>query len=368
MQSYSKHVAAFLLSLTLILSVFTFLQSDVSASSTKYKVTHTNSLNIRKGPGTNYQVIRVLKKNTVVTQTSKKGNWSKIKVGSTTGYVSSNYLKRSVIKVSNSKPHVGKYYSITTASLNVRKTSAVSSSKLAAVKFGKQFIIKDQASNGWYKIEYKKGHTGYVSNNYGITSKSKKNVYPKGTIFGPLSGRIFVVDAGHGGSQNGAAYFGVKEKDINLKAAKTLQQQLIKNGAKVVMTRTTNKTVSLEKRVAISKSAQPDAFLSVHHNVSTKQSEAGYLALYTKKSERILNQYIFNALKKPIEKISTIPAEAYRYQNLYVLRENPTIGTLLEYGYMNRELELEVLDSKVYRQAMADGISLGLISYFNKYE
>lgn len=367
MQFTRKYIITFLLSFTLILSAFTFIHSDVSASAVKYKVANTNALNVRKGPSTKHKVIRVIKKNTVVTQTSKKGNWSKIKIGSTTGYVSSKYLKKSVVKVSNSKANVGKYYSITAASLNVRKTSSSSSSKVAVVKFGKQFIIKGQASNGWYKIEYNKGKIGYVSNKYGITSKSKNNVYPKGTIFGPLSGRTFVVDPGHGGSENGAAYFNVKEKDINLKAAKTLQQQLIKKGAKVVMTRTTDKTLSLEKRVAISKSVKPDAFLSIHHNVYTHKSQAGYLALYTKKSERNFNKYIFNALNKPVAKVSNVPAETYRYQNLHVLRENPAIGTLLEYGYINRKSELKKINTNSYRQAMAEGITNGMISYFNKY-
>lgn len=365
MQFKKKNIMSFLLSICLVFTMFFLPTEQASATSIQLKVANTNSLNLRIGPSTKYKVIKVLKKNTVVTQTAKKGTWSKVKVGKTTGYVSSKYLTKIILSTSSTK--VGKYYSITAATLNVRKTSSVTSKKLATVRFGDQFKIKAQAKNGWFKIEYAKEKTGYVSHKYGIISTSKENAYPEGTIFGPLSGRTFVVDAGHGGAQKGAYYYDIAEKDLNLKAAKALQQQLKKDGAKVVMTRTTDKTLSLEKRVQISKSVKPDAFISVHHNVYNKKSEEGYLALYTKKAEKTFTKYLFNALDRPISAVSDVPAEEYRYQNLHVLRENPYIGTLLEYGYMNRKSELKKINTDSYRKAMAQGISTGLINYFKKY-
>lgn len=363
----NKKLIQIFIAFILVLSTLATTNIGASAKSVKLKVINTNSLNVRTGPSVKYKVIKTIKRNTVVTQTSTKGNWSKIKVGSKTGYASSKYLGKVTKPVSNPTTNVGKYYSVSAASLNVRKTSSATSTKLATAKFGDQFIIKSQASNGWFKIEYKKGKYGYVSNHYGYITKSKENAYPAGTIFGPLSGRTFVVDAGHGGSQAGAQYYGVKEKVLNLKGAKTLQKTLVKNGAKVVMTRTTDKTLSLEKRVSITKSAKPDAFISVHHNVYNKKSEEGYLALYTKKAEKTFTKYLFNALDRPVSAVSDVPAEEYRYQNLHVLRENPYIGTLMEYGYMNRKSELDQINTNSYRQAMADGITNGLISYFKKY-
>lgn len=367
MRLTTKHIFTLFLGIVLIASALLLPVDNASATTTTYKVVKTNSLNMRTGPGVQYKIVKKLKKNTTVTKTATKGKWFKIKAGSTTGYVNSSYLSKVVLKVNNKNSNIGKYYSITAASLNVRKTSSATSSKLAVVKFGKQFVIKGQATNGWYKIEYAKGKLGYVSNKYGITSTSKNNVYPAGTIFGPLSGRTFVIDPGHGGSQAGAQYFGIKEKDLNLKASKVLQKELISQGAKVVMTRSNDKTLSLDARVKISKAAKPDAYISVHHNVFVKKNEAGYLALYTKKSEKTLNKYIFNSLKGSVTKATKVPAEEYRYQNLHVLRENPYIGTLLEYGYMNRESELKKINTDTYRLAMAEGIADGLISYFNKY-
>jgi len=45
-----------------------------------------------------------------------------------------------------------------------------------------------------------------------------------------------VIDAGHGGSQSGAVYGGVKEKDLNLDIAKRLNTLLKAEGIKTYMT------------------------------------------------------------------------------------------------------------------------------------
>lgn len=51
-----------------------------------------DTVNMRKGAGTNYSIIKVLKLNTEVTITGEDGNWYKVKSGSSTGYVSKDYV------------------------------------------------------------------------------------------------------------------------------------------------------------------------------------------------------------------------------------------------------------------------------------
>ena len=47
---------------------------------------------MRKGAGTSYNIVKVLSLNTQVTITGEEGNWYKVKVGNTTGYVSKDYV------------------------------------------------------------------------------------------------------------------------------------------------------------------------------------------------------------------------------------------------------------------------------------
>ena len=52
-------------------------------------------LNLRRGEGTQYSVIKTLKTGDLVTVVSNHGEWAKVKVGSVTGFSSAKYLKKS---------------------------------------------------------------------------------------------------------------------------------------------------------------------------------------------------------------------------------------------------------------------------------
>lgn len=50
------------------------------------------SVNMRKGAGTSYNILKVLSLNTQLTIIGEEGTWYKVKVGNTTGYVSKDYV------------------------------------------------------------------------------------------------------------------------------------------------------------------------------------------------------------------------------------------------------------------------------------
>jgi uncharacterized protein YgiM (DUF1202 family) len=53
----------------------------------------TGDVNFRKGPGTNYPVIRALSTGTGVTVLEIDGKWAKVRAGSATGYISTSYFR-----------------------------------------------------------------------------------------------------------------------------------------------------------------------------------------------------------------------------------------------------------------------------------
>lgn len=61
------------------------------------KIVNTNGLNMRKGAGTNYSVIRVLIKNTELEVIWENSGWSKIKYNNEIGYVATRYLTDKII-------------------------------------------------------------------------------------------------------------------------------------------------------------------------------------------------------------------------------------------------------------------------------
>jgi N-acetylmuramoyl-L-alanine amidase len=88
-----------------------------------------------------------------------------------------------------------------------------------------------------------------------------------------LRQRIVVVDAGHGGPDNGmSGPIGVPrkvyEKNITLAFAKELRAALEQREIQVVMTRTTDTLIALGDRGRIANQAKADLFMSVHVNAA----------------------------------------------------------------------------------------------------
>ncbi len=93
-----------------------------------------------------------------------------------------------------------------------------------------------------------------------------------------LGVRKIVIDPGHGGSDPGApgAIKGVWEKDIVLKLATTLAQELRdRMHCTVVLTRSTDKKLTLEERTAIANTQRADLFISLHCNAAQSKTLRG---------------------------------------------------------------------------------------------
>jgi len=94
-----------------------------------------------------------------------------------------------------------------------------------------------------------------------------------------------VVDAGHGGKDPGAiGRTGVKEKDVTLDIAKRLESILKREGIDVVMTRSTDKFISLTRRAEIANRAHADLFISIHANANRVRSLKGFEIYYVSNS------------------------------------------------------------------------------------
>ncbi|MBR6701300.1 MAG: N-acetylmuramoyl-L-alanine amidase, partial [Firmicutes bacterium] len=72
------------------------------------------------------------------------------------------------------------------------------------------------------------------------------------TRFGIFGDGVIVLDPGHGGSDPGAIYSGVSEKDINLEVAEKTADILKGAGYKVILTREKDVFVELSDRAAVS--------------------------------------------------------------------------------------------------------------------
>ncbi|MFN3908960.1 MAG: N-acetylmuramoyl-L-alanine amidase [Flavobacterium sp.] len=85
-----------------------------------------------------------------------------------------------------------------------------------------------------------------------------------------------VLDAGHGGQDAGASYYGVKEKDIALSVALKVGE-IFRNypDIEVVFTRKTDVFVELHERARIANKSKANLFLSIHCNGAENKTAHG---------------------------------------------------------------------------------------------
>ena len=97
----------------------------------------------------------------------------------------------------------------------------------------------------------------------------------------PSKARTVVLDVGHGGTEEGAkGPSGLLEKDAMLALAKTMQEVLAQRGFRVVTTRSSDASVSLEERAATANAARADVFVSLHANASRSGGAHGTEVYY----------------------------------------------------------------------------------------
>ena len=90
-----------------------------------------------------------------------------------------------------------------------------------------------------------------------------------------------VIDPGHGGRDPGAQVKGLDESELVLDVALRLESLLKKQpNIKVVLTRRSNISVSLEERTRIANRMSADLFLSIHANASKNKSVRGVETYY----------------------------------------------------------------------------------------
>jgi N-acetylmuramoyl-L-alanine amidase len=94
---------------------------------------------------------------------------------------------------------------------------------------------------------------------------------------------LVVIDAGHGGFDPGAISptSGLKEKDVTLRIAKAIRDELLKSGrVRVALTREDDRFLVLQERYGIARKLKADLFISIHCD-SVGAGDASGASVYT---------------------------------------------------------------------------------------
>ena len=97
----------------------------------------------------------------------------------------------------------------------------------------------------------------------------------KGKVYRKHQLKNIMLDPGHGGSDPGACGLNKNEETVNLEVALKLKKALTNLGFNVIMTRSSDKTVSLQDRAAHCQKVKPDLYISLHCNSAENKSVSG---------------------------------------------------------------------------------------------
>ncbi len=197
-----------------------------------------------------------------------------------------------------------------------------------------------------------------------LIEKGKKQQKEKQASISKIKNKVVVIDAGHGGLDTGALRGLTLEKDITLNIALKVRDILQEAGMKkVVMTRTTDKTLSLEERVEIANKKKSDIYVSIHINASKKSEIKGIETHYYTQSGYKVAQVIHKELMKNID----AEDRGLFKSKFYVINHTKAPAVLLELGFISNEQERTSLTSEQRQTDSAQAIADGIINYLMEH-
>jgi N-acetylmuramoyl-L-alanine amidase len=166
------------------------------------------------------------------------------------------------------------------------------------------------------------------------------------------------VDAGHGGSNNGASggITNISEKKYTLLIAKELQRELEDESATVFMTREKDTTLGMTERIDMIKEADPDFLISIHLNSSLKDSVNGVSTYYRYIGFKPLTQFVLNRmLELDLKEFGNVGSF-----NFVLSGPTDYPNCLVEVAFLsNKEDEKKILDPEFHKavaKKIVDGI------------
>ncbi|NLC53332.1 MAG: N-acetylmuramoyl-L-alanine amidase [Firmicutes bacterium] len=180
----------------------------------------------------------------------------------------------------------------------------------------------------------------------------------------PLSGKVIILDPGHGGADVGAiSPKGLREKELNLAVAVRLKQKLEDLGAEVLLTREDDRYLWLYDRVALANRAGGAVLLSIHANNHDNRKIHGLEIWYH--PDRSECAVLAEALADAVLARTNQHFRGIMSSKDFVLpREAQMPAVIFEMGFISNQEEEKLLLSEEFQDKIIDGISQGLIAYF----
>lgn len=177
--------------------------------------------------------------------------------------------------------------------------------------------------------------------------------------------KIFI-DPGHGGADAGAVSYGLQEKNLTLSIGLKLRSLLLNNykGVQVMMSRASDKTVSLKNRTNMANKWGADYLLSIHINAGKGTGFESYIysgSYRSKKQSNKLRGFIHQAVINE----TGLTNRGQKAANLHMVRESKMNSVLTENGFIDNKSDANKLKNDAFLSKVARGHAKGLAKAFS---
>ena len=174
-----------------------------------------------------------------------------------------------------------------------------------------------------------------------------------------------ILDAGHGGKDQGASGGDVIEKEITLEVTKKTEKYLEDAGYKVKLTRDGDFFVKLEERATYANGKDAKVFVSIHCNSSEDGEGNGIETFYAEQKGEESEKLAGLIQESLIEQTDARDREV-KTANHVVTAATRMPSVLVETGFLSDSMERELLQQEEYQEKLAKGIAEGVISYLEQ--
>ncbi|MGC1878971.1 MAG: N-acetylmuramoyl-L-alanine amidase [Rhabdochlamydiaceae bacterium] len=203
---------------------------------------------------------------------------------------------------------------------------------------------------------------GSRPSNHGVQGSYEASFVASADVLKPL----IIIDAGHGGTDEGAKVTTFMEKKIALTTAFLTKKHLEELGYRVIMTRSRDVYLPVQRRVSIANKTKGSLFVSLHFNSAPSTEAQGIEIFYydsreqwrSKASKRLANCILYRIIDQ-----TQAASRGIKQGNFHVIRETEMPAVLVEGGFITNRDERGKLREKGYLDRLAVGIAQGIDKY-----
>ena len=175
--------------------------------------------------------------------------------------------------------------------------------------------------------------------------------------------KIFL-DPGHGGDDNGAFWWGYKEKNINLNISLFLWRALWFRGYEVKLSRSSDMAVPLADRCQLANDWGADLFVSIHCDAYDALTPSGMTVHIYEFTE--ISGPLGHAIVEALRRHFPDPRQrGLRYSNFKVLRETNCPAALVECEFLSNQKQAQWLGTLEAQYGLAEAFAAGILAYEN---